>query len=392
LALAAAATAMATGCGDDKIVHDDPADEDPLFACPRKAGNICVVAGTGIAGDGADLLRARETRLYLPQDMTIGPDGRLFVVDWNNHRIRVIDEAGLMHIVAGVGELGPMADDPATDRLNHPTGVAFNPLGLPGTMTIAAWHNSRVKTVDLASGEMVDACGNGKRGFAGNGGPAATATLDLPVAIAFNAAGDMLIADQANQMIRIVDHATGVIQPLAGIGHCADAINPNPCVLNDGGPATEAGFHFPIGQAAQPGGRIALDAAGNIYVADTENFRIRRIDTSGIIDTFAGIGTWGYAGDGGPARQAQLGRVTDVAVGADGSLYIADTDNSCVRVVSPEGVMSTFAGRCGMGGYSGNDGPATDALLDRPYGVEVAPSGDVFIADTHNQRIRVVFH
>ncbi len=378
------------GCGDDGA-RQTPSE--PVWtACPRKSGNICTVAGTGIAGDGADLQAPRDTRLYLPQDITVGPDGRLYVVDWNNHRIRAIGDDGVMRIVAGEGELGFDSDDPSTNRLNHPTNIAFNPLGPADQMSIAAWHNSKVKTVDLATGAIVDSCGNGKRGFAGNGGPAATATLDLPVGVAFDAAGNMLIADQANQMIRRVDFATGIISTIAGTGHCADAVNPAPCILGDGGPATAADFHFPIGQAASPGGRIALDTAGNIYVADTTNFRLRRIDTAGMISTFAGNGTWGYAGDGGPAAEAQLGRLADVAVGPDGSVYIADTDNSCVRVVSPAGIISTFAGKCGEREFKGDNGPATAALLDRPYGVEVTASGDVFVADTHNQRVRIVFH
>lgn len=381
------AGALVAGCGDDL-----PSQSGPYQLCPRVAGNICTVAGTGIAGDGADLLPARETRLYLPQDMTVGPDGRLFIADWNNHRVRVIEADGRLRIVAGVGELGPSADDPSTNRLNHPTNMAFNPLGSPDQMAIAAWHNSRVKTVDLATGDVVDVCGNGKRAFTGNGGPAAVASLDLPVAVVFDQLGDMLIADQANQMIRKVDHATGIITTIAGTGHCADAINPNPCVLGDGGPALEGGFHFPIGQAASPGGRIALDATGNIYVADTENFRVRRIDSAGLISTFAGNGTWGYGGDGAPATEGQLGRLADVAVGPDGSVYIADTDNSCVRVVAPDGTLSTFAGQCGHRGIAGDNGPAPSALLDRPYGVEVTPTGDVFVADTHNQRVRIVFH
>ncbi|MES1172184.1 MAG: hypothetical protein ABUL77_03015 [Bacteroidota bacterium] len=378
---------LAAGCGDNLITQNVLAGK-----CPRVAGNICTVAGTGIAGDGADLLPAAQTRLYLPQDMTVGPDGRLFVADWNNHRVRVIGADGIMRIVAGAGELGPAADDPSTNRLNHPTNIAFNPLGSADQMVIAAWHNSRVKTVDLSTGNIVDVCGNGKRGFAGNGGPAATATLDLPVAVAFDQAGDMLIADQANQMIRKVDHVTGTISTIAGTGHCADAVNPAPCMLGDDGPATAAGFHFPIGQAASPGGRIALDAEGNIYVADTENYRVRRIDSSGVVSTFAGNGTWGYGGDGGPARDGVLGRLADVAVGPDGSVYIADTDNSCVRVVTPDGTLNTFAGLCARRGSTGDNGPAASALLDRPYGVEVAPSGDVYIADTHNQRVRIVFH
>lgn len=357
-------------------------------------GQICTVAGTGIAGDGLDALPARNTRLYLPQDTTVGPDGRLYVVDWNNHRIRVIDVDSRMHIVAGIGELGPSVDDPSSDRLNHPTQLTFDPMGAPDAMIIAAWHNSRIKKGTASTGgadSLINLCGNGKRGFGGNGGPADVATLDLPVAVVFDSAGNMLIADQANQMIRKVDRATSTITTIAGLGHCADAVNPDPCVLHDRGPAVQAGFHFPIGQAASPGGRIALAADGSIYIADTENFRLRKIDPEGMIDTVAGVGTWGYAGDGGLATDAQLGRLADVAVDADSRVYIADTDNSCVRVLTPDGIINTFAGQCGTRGFAGDNGPATTALLDRPYGVEVGRAGEVYIADTHNQRIRVVY-
>jgi hypothetical protein len=359
------------------------------------SGQICTIAGTGIAGDGADALPALKTNLYLPQDTTVGPDGRLYVVDWNNHRIRVIDEQGVMHIVAGIGELGPSVDDPSDGRLNHPTNVTFDPMGPPDEMIIAAWHNSRVVKVQLGTNVLMDnlleICGTGKRGFGGNGGPAEMATLDLPVAVVYDASGNLLIADQANNMVRKVDRATDVITTIAGVGHCADAVNPNPCVLNDGGPATMAGFHFPGGQAASPGGRIALGADGSIYVADTEDFRLRRIDPAGITTTFAGTGTWGFAGDGGPATAAELGRLSDVAVGADGRIFIADTDNDCVRVITPDGNIATFAGQCGMAGFAGDNGPATAALLDRPYGVEVGPNGELYVADTHNNRIRVVY-
>jgi len=273
---------VGAGCGDNGG-PGAAVDPDPMAAVPCASGEICSIAGTGIAGDGADDLPALATRLYLPQDMTYGPDGRLYVVDWNNHRIRVIGADGVMHIVAGIGELGPSVDDPSTDRLNHPTNVAFDPMGSTDELWIAAWHNSRVKKAQLGTDAVVNVCGTGKRGFGGNGGPAEDATLDLPVAVVFDAAGNLLIADQANQMIRKVDRVTDVISTIAGTGHCADAVNPNPCVLNDGGPATAAGFHFPIGQAATPGGRIALGPDGSIYVADTENFRLRRIDPSGNI-------------------------------------------------------------------------------------------------------------
>jgi len=163
--------ALAAGCGDDDAPYAGSSvtpTTGPLCA----SGQICTVAGTGIAGDGADGLPARETRLYLPQDTTVGPDGLLYVVDWNNHRIRVIQSDGTMRIVAGAGELGLAADDPSTGRLNHPTNVTFDPMGSAGEMWIAAWHNSRVKKADLATGDLVDMCGTGKRGFGGNGGPA----------------------------------------------------------------------------------------------------------------------------------------------------------------------------------------------------------------------------
>jgi hypothetical protein len=371
------AAALLTGCGGGPA--SQPSD------CAKASGSICTVAGNGTAGDGADDLPARETKLYLPQDMTVGPDGRLFIVDWNNHRIRALQPDGTLHIVAGEGELGLSSDDPATDRLNHPTNVAFDP---QGNLVIAAWHNSRIKTVDLATGDITDVCGNGMRAFNGDGGPAPAAALNLPVAVVFNAAGDLIIADQANDRLRLVDHATGNIGTMAGIGPCAAG---TPCELGDGGPAAAASFSFPAGQAAQPGGRIDIDGAGNIYVADTSNARVRKIDGDGVITTVAGTGQIGYAGDDGPATLALVSRVSDVAAAPDGSVYIADTGNSCVRVIRGDGTIGTAAGHCGSPGFAGDDGPATDARLDRPTGVAVDRDGNLYIADAHNQRVRVVY-
>ena len=117
---------------------------------------------------------------------------------------------------------------------------------------------------------------------------------------------------------------------------------------------------------------------------------MRVVDIGGMVHTFAGTGVDGFAGDGGPATAAQLSRVTDVAVAPDGSVYIADTENSCVRLVTPAGIMTTFAGTCGQSGFTGDGGPAAAALLNRPSGLEIAPSGAVYIADTHNQRVRIV--
>ncbi|HET6285092.1 MAG TPA: hypothetical protein VFH73_29310 [Polyangia bacterium] len=369
---------VTAGCGDDR--------SEQQVACPPVSGNICTVAGTGIAGDGTDETDALATRLYQPQDVTVGPDGRLFIVDWNNHRIRVLDPDGKLRVVAGVGELGFNSDDPAISRLNHPTNVAFNP---QGQMVIAAWHNSRIKTVDLATMELVDTCGDGGRGFAGDGGPAATARLDLPVGVVFDKAGNLIIADQANHRLRMVDVDTAIIHTIAGIGACMD---PAGCPLGDGGPATKALLSFPLGQAARPGGRIAIDGQGNLYVADTSHFRLRKIDSDGIITTLAGNGERGATGDGGPATAATLSRLTDVAVGPDGLIYIADNENSCIRVVTPDGNISSVVGQCGQRGFAGDGAPAASALLDRPYGIATDPAGNLYIADTHNNRIRVVYH
>ena len=376
----AAVAAGAAGCGDDNGI---PVSKP----CEPGSGVICTVAGTGIAGDGADDLVALETRLYLPQDVSIGPDGRLFIVDWNNHRIRARQPDGTLHIVAGTGELGPDSDDPTTDRLNHPTQVTFD---AAGNLVIAAWHNSRIKTVDLATGAILDVCGNGKRGFAGDGGPAATATLDLPVAVEFDPAGNLVIADQANDRLRRIDAATQMITTIAGVGPCT---TPGACpALGDGGPATSAFISLPQGQSARPGGRIDIDAAGNIYVADTLNARVRKIDSAGIITSIAGSGVMGSDGDGGPATSASLSGLADVEVAPNGDVYIADTGNGCVRVVrAADGIIATVAGICGSPGFAGDSGPAAEAKLNKPGGIALDADGNLYIADTHNQRVRIVY-
>jgi hypothetical protein len=375
LGLAAAAAAGA-GCGGG------------VGICSPAPGVICTIAGTGTAGDGTDNYPALATNLYLPQDVTISPAGRPFIVDWNNHRIRELGADGKLHIVAGSGELGMSADDPTVDRLNHPTNVTFD---ADGHLVIAAWHNSRVEIVlDPSTGQTTDIAGTGARDFSGDGGPALQAALNLPVAVVYDAAGDLIISDQANERLRMVDRDTQIIHTIAGTGACMGGAAP--CDLGDGGPALSASFSMPQGQSARPGGRIDIDAAGDIFVADTSNLRLRKIDAAGIVTTVAGTGAPGFAGDGGPAVAAQLSRITDVAAAPDGSLYIADNENSCIRVVHPDGTIATAAGICGEPGFAGDGDLAVSARLDRPYGVALDGMGNLYIADTHNQRVRVVYH
>jgi sugar lactone lactonase YvrE len=175
----------------------------------------------------------------------------------------------------------------------------------------------------------------------------------------------------------------GLIHTYAGDGTAAYA--------GDGGAASAAQFNNPKGQLAAPAGRLALSPDQQLYIADTLNQRVRVIDLgTGVIETVAGTGTAGYSGDGGAATAATLFSPADVALGPDGELYIADTENSCIRVVR-EGVIDTFAGVCGEPDYTGDNGPAASARVQKPYGVAVDGEGNVFIADTYNHAIRVVW-
>jgi sugar lactone lactonase YvrE len=363
--------------GDAQVTINDilTAVNAALQGCP--APTITTVAGTGIAGVNEDGLSPLETNFYLPQDVTAGPDGMVYLVDWNNHRIRRIN-GGVVETVAGTGELGEAQDgDALYTQFNHPTNVAFDD---QGRMIIAAWHNSLVKRLDLTTGQVVNLAGTGARAFGGDGGQGNEARLDLPSSVVVDSNGNIIISDQANYRLRILE-PSGIINTFAGTG--------TPGAAGDEGPAIEAQLNGPKGQSAAPASRIAIDARNRIYIADTGNHKIRMIDEAGVIHTIIGTGVKGYSGDGGPALAAQLDTPSDVVVAPNGSLYIADTFNNVVRLVKPNGVIETFAGT-GDRGFSGDGGPAANAELDRPYGVELAANGDLYIADTHNQRVRKV--
>lgn len=370
LALALSVTAFA--CGDDKSTQPNP-PSGPYATIQLYAGVPTV------AGLGADGLALKATELYLPQDLTFGPDGRAYIVDWNNHKIRVGDGTTL-HNLIGTGELGDAPDGPAiSTRLNHPTHITFD---RQGRLILSAWHNSKVMRMDLTTGNIEKFAGDGSRSFAGDGGDAKVAKLDLPVSCAVDAAGNTFIVDQANQIIRKVDPA-GMISTYAGTPR-------TPGFGGDGGPAGGAMINLPASQSAPPVGRMDIDSAGNLYFCDTTNNRVRKIDTNGVITTIAGSDVRGFSGDGGPATSAKLSWPSDVAVGPDGDIFIADTRNSVIRKVDTHGVITTFAGQGGVNGYEGDGGAPTAAKLDRPYGIAFNSQGDLFIADTHNHCIRVI--
>ncbi len=361
-------------CGGDGTPTDVDEPEEPTG--PYAVINTLI--GTGEAGKGAEGIGPLETALYLPQDLTFGPDGLPYILDWNNHRVRVL-EGGLMRTVIGTGELGDAPAGQALEiGLNHPTHISFDP---QGDLILSAWHNSMILRMDFDTRYIEPIVGDGARLYRGDGGPANEAWVNLPSATAFDAAGRMYISDQENQRVRRVD-TNNIISTYVGTGV--------PGFSGDGGLSTAAQIFAPVSQAAPPTSRIAIDSNGNLYLADSSNNRIRKIDTNGIITTVAGDGFTGFGGDGGPAIEASLSLPTDIAVDGQGNLFIADTFHSCIRKVDTNGIITTFAGQCGLSGYEGDGGRPAEAKLDRPYGIAFDSAGNLYIADTHNHRIRVV--
>ena len=283
---------------------------------------------------------------------------------------------GDISTVAGDGTAAFGGDGgPATSaQLNKPRGVAVDS---SGNLFIVDRVNNRIRKVDT-SGNISTVAGTGTAGFEGDGSAATSARLSFPFGVTVDSSGNLFIADRDNHRIRKVD-TSGNISTVAGSGSGFG-------FSGDGGPATSAKLSFPTG--------VAVDSSGNLFIADKDNERIRKVDTSGNISTVAGSGTAGFSGDGGPATSAKFLGLTDVAVDSSGNLFIADQQNHRIRKVDTSGNISTVAGSgnvgFGNGGFSGDGAPATSARLDAPGGVAVDSSGNIFIADTNNYRIRKV--
>jgi len=358
-------------------------------------GEICTWFGTPeIAGMAEDGTPRTEGSTFWAVDVIFHPTGNWPVImDWNNHRIITIDEDDNVKVLSGVG--GQLGDGPEGDaslaEWNHPTDVAWM---ADDTMVMAAWHNSRIVKFDPDFETMEFVAGTGGRDFGGDGGAAKDAILDLPSGIRVDENDNIIFTDMANQRIRQIT-PDGMIDTIAGSGAHG---------FNGDGDALESMLASPALQRAEPAFKMDY-VDGLVYLADTHNGRIRVFDPdASTIETVAGIGETppdsdngtvctsgcGYSGDGGPATEAMLDTPSDVAVAADGSIYIADTENSCIRVVTPDGIIETFAGVCGERGFAGDFGPAKDALLNRPFGVSLDADGRVYISDTYNSVIRVV--
>ena len=338
------------------------------------AGNISTVAGTGRQGFSGDGAAATAAQLSNPEDVTLDGSGNLYIADFWNQRIRKVDSAGNISTVAG----GAVGDGGAAvaARLIYPRDVA--PDG-SGNLYIADNSNHRIRKVD-SSGNITTVAGTGTSGSSGDGAAAGAARLNYPSGVALDGSGNLYIADQWNSRIRKIATvpgfsagilSSGVITTVAGGG----------LSLGDGAAATAARLNNPRG--------VALDSAGNLYIADNANHRIRKVDTAGNITTVAGTGTQGFSGDGGAATAAQLSRPFGVALDGSGNLYIADNGNQRIRKVNSSGIISTVAGT-GTAGFSGDGAAATAAQLSRPSGVALDGSGNLYIADHLNGRIRKV--
>jgi hypothetical protein len=383
------------------------------------AGIISTVAGNGNQGSSGDGGPATAARLFFPWGIALDASGNLYLSDWS-YRVRRVTPGGVIDAYAGSGTSGSSGDGgPAISApLTQPTALAWSASGLliadyyrvrrvspAGAITTVAGNGSYGMVGDgylataaelaTANGVTVDPAGNlhistfgGLRkvspagiinttgfygqAYSGDNGQAASAQLFIPMAVAVGPSGEVHIADSYNHRIRRVSSG-GTITTVAGTGVLATNFLP-------GGPALSIPLSAP--------NSIAFDAAGNLFIS--EACRVRKLDVAGFVSTYAGGGDCGYSGDGGLAVNAHLQGPSALALDGSGNLYIAESTACVVRkVAAATGIISTVAGN-GTCGFSGDGGLATNASLNSPWGVAVDASGDLYIADQGNSRIRKV--
>ncbi|MGH9663776.1 MAG: hypothetical protein ACRD9L_05075 [Bryobacteraceae bacterium] len=341
-----------------------------LNVAAQSTSPYTIEPAAGVRRQAGDAGPATSALLWSPHGVEADAAGNLYIADTNDARVRKVSAGGTIATIAGTGAAsfgGDSGPAPAAG-LSFPTSTA---LSASGDLYVADAANHRVRKIS-ASGAITTIAGTGTAGYTGDWGPAAQAKLDFPLGLAMDRSGNLYIADTYNNVIREVT-ADGRIGTIAGHGNPGDG--------GDGGPAAQALLSYPRG--------VALDSAGNLYIADTLNHRIRKVTTDGTIATVAGRGTPSYDGDGGGAALAGLNQPSAIGVDAAGNLYIADTGDNAVRVITPQGTIRTLAGS-GCAGFAGDNGPAVRAQINAPQGVSVDANGNVFIADTENHRIRRV--
>ncbi len=339
------------------------------FAQP---GIITTVVGTGISGFAGDGGQATMAEIKNPTGTVVDKAGNLYVCDRGNYYIRKVGATtGIITPFAGNGTGGAFAGDgtPATASGFAPSAICMD---TAGNFYFTDDAGSYVYKIDTAS-NVYRIAGTGSFAFSGDGGPATAAALFRPNGIAVDNLGNIYISDFENNRIRVINSA-GTINTLAGNGTAG--------YTGDGGAATAAELRLPFG--------VAVDKNRNVYIADGQNNRIRKVNTAGTISTYAGNGTAGFSGDGMAANAAEISSPEGIAVDTFGNVYISDFGNNRIRKVNTSFIISTICGDSVIG-FSGDGGPATAAELSAPDGVYVTPSGIIYICDYFNYRIRKVF-
>jgi uncharacterized protein (TIGR03437 family) len=381
------------------------------------SGNISTIAGSttiGYAGDGA---AATSADLFAPYALALDSKANVYIVENADSRIREVTVSNAyINTIVGNGISGFFGDGAAATsaELNSPTGIAIDS---SGNLYIADSQNLVIRKV--SNSNISSIAGNHIYAYSGDNGPATSAQLNTPLGVATDAGGDVYIADSANNVVRMVTKGGAIYNVLGnGVASTSGLSNPEGLVVDssgnlyiadsqnarvqkvtpsgsvstvagngkpgyggDGGAATSAQLNAPLG--------LALDSAGNLYISDFSNNRVRKVSASGTITTVAGTGMTGYSGDGAAATNAQLTNPEGLAVDFAGNLYIADSGNNAVRRVSSSGLISTVAGN-GFAGYSGDGGPAIQAMVGNPFGVAVDAVGNLYISD-FSLRVRKVY-
>ncbi|HET6147292.1 MAG TPA: hypothetical protein VFH68_07140 [Polyangia bacterium] len=405
---------VAIGCGDDGPTPPPTGPRAPV------SGEIGTWMGDGTQGFDGDEHPPLQTWLGQPMDLTFGPDGLAYVVDWNNHRIRRLDSDGKVRTLIGRDFPGDWdCQDPSNPAncaaplastvkgaelgLNHPMSLKF---AADGSGYLAAWHNHKIEMFDPLTLDVHIVAGQQAPGYVGDGGPAAASRLNFVDSVAIDGHGNIYLGDERNRRVRrIAPDAARTITDVAGTSPAPPASG----FGGDGGPAIAARLGlapYTVVDGADnppPGGALALGSDGTLYVSDTFNHCVRRI-TPGvdgvvgdgdpaeeIIYTLAGQCTHvGFGGDGGPAQDALLNLPEDLEIGPDGKLYVADTGNHVVRRIDLSSNTIDRVAGSGERGFSGDLGPPLEARLASPYGLAFDAAGNLYVADTLNNRIRVI--
>lgn len=335
-------------------------------------GSSCTVAGTCHAQFDGDGRPALATSFYFPLDIIFDADGQPLILDWNNLRLRRINRDGTVSTVMGTDiEDFPSDGALAIDTpLHHASDVEFD---ASGRLYVAGDHVPVVFRVGTDS-RVFTVAGTHEYGYTGDHGPALQAELSTPFGVLPDAAGGFYVSDVDADVVRYVD-PQGIITTVAGTGEQGYS--------GDGHPGPQA-------QLAGPS-RLKFGPDGLLYFCETKNHVIRRLQADGTIETFAGTGARGYSGDHGPAAQAQFDTPYDLRFAPNGDIYVADTGNNVIRRIDTTGIVTTVVGN-GMPVFAGDGGQAADCSLRRPSAVIFDAEGSMWIADTSNQRVRRVWH